>query len=488
LPNATIHGANDLRVSSICADSRQCQPGDLFAALPGVKIDGHDFVQEAIRRGASAVLADRPIDALGMPVARVADTRPAYARLCQALADNPTGRLKLIGVTGTNGKTTTSWLIGSILAAAGQRAGILGTLGYCDGNELEPAAWTTPPAPVLAAWLNRMLTTNRTHAVMEVSSHALAQDRVAGLEYDVACVTNVRHDHLDFHRTPVAYRAAKERLFEHLRPGGFAVLNADDDACVDYLERLDAPALTIALDAEAEITATPIEQCLSEQTFLLHAGNETAAVRTHLIGRHNIYNCLVAAAVGLGYGFDLTTIVRGLETVDRLPGRLERIECGQPFGVFVDYAHTPDALAGVLDALRNLTSGRVLCVFGAGGDRDSTKRPKMGRAVEARADVVVLTSDNPRTEDPRRITRDVLHGCVEPAGIEVIPDRAAAIERALGQARPGDCVLIAGKGHETYQIVGDERYEFDDADVARRWLYDDAREVVPTRSLLRIAA
>jgi UDP-N-acetylmuramoyl-L-alanyl-D-glutamate--2,6-diaminopimelate ligase len=329
-----------------------------------------------------------------------------------------------------------------------------------------------------------MVVTNRTHAVMEVSSHALVQDRVAGIEYDVACVTNVRHDHLDLHGTPVRYREAKERLFEHLKPEGFAVLNADDEACRDYLDRLQHPALTIGIDGEAEITATPLEQCLSEQTFLLHAGSDTAAVRTHLVGRHNIYNCLTAAAVGLGYGIDLQTVVRGLETVDRLPGRMERIECGQPFGVFIDYAHTPDALAGMLDTLRDVTPGRVICVFGAGGDRDSTKRPKMGRVVEARADLAIITNDNPRTENPQRIVRDILRGCVEPMAVEVIHDRAEAIEYALSQARRGDSVLIAGKGHETHQIVGLEQRPFDDREIACRHLYQSPR----VDHMLRIAA
>ncbi|HWA98863.1 MAG TPA: UDP-N-acetylmuramoyl-L-alanyl-D-glutamate--2,6-diaminopimelate ligase, partial [Pirellulales bacterium] len=459
LRDAEVIGSDDVRVTSICADSRRCEPGDLFAALPGYRVDGHDFVHEAVRRGASAVLAHHPVGDLGVPVAYVTDTRPAYARLCQALVDDPGRRLKLIGVTGTNGKTTTSWLIASILARAGLRPGVLGTLGYCDGSELSPAQWTTPPAPVMAAWMHRMVEANRSHVVMEVSSHALAQHRVDGLEFDVACVTNVRHDHLDYHRTPHQYRAAKARLLESIRPGGFAVLNADDDVCAEWLGRTNAASLSVGLESDAQVTATLLEQHASEQTFLLHAGDETAAVHTHLIGRHNLYNCLTAAAAGLGLGIDLTTVARGLETVNRLPGRLERIECGQPFNVFVDYAHTADALAGVLDTLRDVTAGRVICVFGAGGDRDSTKRPKMGRAVEARADLAIVTSDNPRTESQRRITRDILRGCVEPLAIELIDNRAAAIEWALSQARPGDSVLIAGKGHETEQIVGTERFE-----------------------------
>jgi UDP-N-acetylmuramoyl-L-alanyl-D-glutamate--2,6-diaminopimelate ligase len=471
LPEAEIVGAADIRVKSCSADSRQCRPGDLFAALPGVRSDGHDFAREALKAGAKALLAERPVPGLSLPTCFVPNARDAYGRICQALAGQPSKRLKVIGVTGTNGKTTTSYLIASILSAAGFQPGVLGTLGYCDGEEIASAQWTTPPAPVLASWLARMAANGCTHAVMEVSSHALSQSRVAGVDFDVACVTNVRHDHLDYHGTARNYRLAKGKLFEHLAPEGFAILNVDDAGSSSYLARLDGPVLTIGIENAAEVNASIIEQFVSEQTFLLGAGSEFVPVHTHLIGKHNVYNCLMAAAVGLAYGIDLATIVRGIESVDRLPGRLERLECGQPFGVFVDYAHTPDALANCLDTLREVTSRRLICVFGAGGDRDRLKRPQMGQAVESRADLTVITSDNPRSEDPQKIIGDILKGCLEPADVQVIPDRGEAIRWALAQARAGDCVLIAGKGHEDYQIIGDERLEFDDREVAREWLY-----------------
>jgi UDP-N-acetylmuramoyl-L-alanyl-D-glutamate--2,6-diaminopimelate ligase len=310
-----------------------------------------------------------------------------------------------------------------------------------------------------------------THAVMEVSSHALDQSRVAGAWFDAACVTNVTHDHLDYHANLRDYRRAKAKLFNHLSEEGFAVLNADDSGSAEYLRQLDCPVLTVAIDHPAEITAVPVEQFLSEQTFLLSAGSETVPVRTQMIGRHHIYNCLTAAAVGLAYGIELTTVAQGLESVGHVPGRLERIECGQPFGVFVDFAHTPDALAGVLEALRQVTAGRLICVFGAGGGRDRQKRPLMGRAVEQGASVAILTNDNPRYEDPQEILREVLGGFCHPQVAQVIPDRCAAICQALAMAQPGDCVLIAGKGHERYQILGDERLPFDDCEVARDLLY-----------------
>ena len=359
-----------------------------------------------------------------------------------------------------------------MLKAAGHRVGVLGTLGYLDGRIVEDSTHTTPPPERLASLLARMVGNECSHAVMEVSSHALDQSRVAGVSFDAACVTNVTHDHLDYHATLHNYRQAKAKLFDHLDDEGFAVLNADDAVSASYLRHLGCPTLTVGIQNAAEITALPLEQCPSEQTFLLTAGSDTVPVRTKMIGTHHIYNCLEATAVGLAYGIELTTIVRGLESIDYVPGRLERVECGQPFGVFIDFAHTPDALTSALAALRHVTTGRLICVFGAGGERDCQKRPLMGQAVEQGADLAILTNDNPRHEDPLAIFRGVLDGFQGAgASVEVIADRAAAIYRALDAARPGDCVLIAGKGHETYQIIGDQRLPLDDREVAREWLY-----------------
>jgi UDP-N-acetylmuramoyl-L-alanyl-D-glutamate--2,6-diaminopimelate ligase len=471
LPEADIVGADDVWISGCTSDSRQLHEGDVFAAFLGSRQDGHDFAGDAVELGCAAVLAERAMPELPVPTCVVPNAREAFARLCQSLAGNPSRQMKLIGVTGTNGKTTTSCLIAGVLSAAGHRVGVLGTLGYLDGRIIEESTHTTPPPERLASLLSRMVRNDCTHAVMEVSSHALDQSRVAGIEFDAACVTNVTHDHLDYHASLIAYRQAKAKIFDHVGIDGFAVLNADDAGSAEFLRRHAGPALTIGIDSPAEITAVPVEQFASEQTFLLTAGSETVPVRTKMIGRHHIYNCLAAAAVGLAYEIELTTIVRGLESVGHVPGRLERIECGQPFSVFVDFAHTPDALCGVLKTLRQVTSGRVICVFGAGGQRDSQKRPLMGRAVEQGANIAILTTDNPRHEDPLTIFRNVLDGFVNRAAVQVIPDRTAAIQRALGMAEPGDCVLIAGKGHETCQIIGSERLPHDDREVAREWLY-----------------
>ncbi|MBN1394307.1 MAG: UDP-N-acetylmuramoyl-L-alanyl-D-glutamate--2,6-diaminopimelate ligase [Pirellulales bacterium] len=473
LPEVELIGGDDSPVGGCACDSRKVRPGDVFVAVAGDRCDGNDFVAEAVERGCAAVVSERPLSDLPVPSCVVPNARECYARLCQALAGNPSRLLKLIGVTGTNGKTTVACLIAGIFKEAGRGIGVLGTLGYLDGRIVEPSTHTTPPADKLATLLARMVRNGCTHAVMEVSSHALDQSRVAGAWFDTACVTNVTHDHLDYHGTLRAYRRAKARIFDHLADDGLVVLNADDPGSAAYLRRLDRPVLTVGIRRPAEITAAPIEQFSGEQTFLLTAGSENVPVRTRMIGRHNIYNCLTAAAVGLAHGIELTTIVRGLEFAGQVPGRLERIECGQPFGVFVDYAHTPDALEVVLKTLRKVTAGRLICVFGAGGERDRDKRPLMGRAVERTADLAVLTNDNPRREDPETIFRDVLGGFIAPRAVEVVPDRAAAIHLALASARFGDCVLIAGKGHETHQIVGERRLDFDDCEVAREWLYEN---------------
>jgi UDP-N-acetylmuramoyl-L-alanyl-D-glutamate--2,6-diaminopimelate ligase len=482
LPDALLHGADDIVVERCSSDSRRCRPGDLFAALKGTRHDGHDHVDEAIRQGAAAVLCERPLAQLTRPWCQVANSAEAYGRICQALAGNPSRRLKVIGVTGTSGKTTTSYLIASVLSTAGHLTGVMGTLGSCDGVDIEATRLTTPGAPTLAAWLARCETNGCSHAVMEVSSHALAQCRVAGIDFDAACVTNVRHDHLDYHHDWQNYRAAKARLLDQLNPCGVAVLNADDRGSISLLDEAPGPALTIGVDAAAEITATPVEQHVSEQLFLLSSGEESIPVRTTLVGRHNIENCLMAAAVGLAYGIDLPTIVRGLESVTRIPGRLDRIECGQPFGVFVDYAHTPDALTVVLETLREVTRGRLICVFGAGGDRDRSKRPLMGRAVEQLADLAVVTSDNPRQESPLAIIDDVLSGIEDRFAVRTIVDRGEAIHWALAAARPGDCVLIAGKGHETHQIVGERKIACDDVQLASQWLYRNQAPVLMRRA------
>ncbi len=471
LPLARFIGAEDISVQRCVCDSRRLRSGDLFAALPGAHLDGAQFAADAVRDGAIGVLSHCPLPELNVPVCVVPNVHEAFGRLSQALAGNPTQALKVIGITGTNGKTTTACLIGRMLAQNGYRVGMLGTLGYYDGKECDDAPWTTPPAEVAARYFARMAENECTHAVVELSSHALDQYRLAGVELDALCVTNVQRDHLDYHQTIDQYRQTKSKALDYLKPEGVAVINADDPVSSEYLDLIDGPALTVGIDAAAELQASIIDRHVSEQTFLLFAGSDTVPVRTRMIGRHHVSNCLASAAVGLAAGLPLVNVVRSLESVEYVPGRLQRIECGQPFSVFVDFAHTPDALAGTLQSLREVIDGRLICVFGAGGDRDWEKRPLLGREAEAGADRLIITSDNPRSEDPQAIIGDILEGLEAPAGAKVLADRTEAIHEALAMAEPGDCVLLAGKGHEAFQVVGDDRIELDDYEVATEWLY-----------------
>ena len=440
--------------------------GDLFVALDSAHT-GSDSIAEAIARGSAGVLCDRPLPEANIPVCLVSNAREAYGLICQALAGHPSDVLKIIGVTGANGKTTTSCLIAGVLAHAGNKVGLLSRLGYFDGEDVEYAAVPTPPPDRLASVLARMVRNGCSHAVMDVSDRALEQSLVAGVCYDAACVTNMSGEN-------------GLRLFDHLRGEGLMVVNADDPASAGCLRQIDGPALTVGISSTAEITGTPIEQFPSEQTFLITAGSDTMPVRTQMIGRHHIYNCLTAAAVGLAYGIDLPRIVRTLEAAKHVPGRLERIECGQPFSVFVDYAHTPDALAGCLQTLRSVIQGRLICVFGAeSGGRESAESDAaestlrlLGRVLEQASDAAILTSGNPPCKNQAAIVQDLLSGFTRPDHAEIILQRRAAIHRALSLAQTGDCVLIAGKGYETLEIEDVENLPPDDRRIASDWLYE----------------
>jgi UDP-N-acetylmuramoyl-L-alanyl-D-glutamate--2,6-diaminopimelate ligase len=470
LPDATFIGCSDIEVSCVSTDSRTVAPGQLFAAICGAHCDGHRFLADAVRRGAAAVLVERPAPELSEPQCVVPDTRVAYATLCHALAGNPAARLTVIGITGTNGKTTTAILTRSILQAAGHRVGLIGTIEQIDGVTSIPAALTTPGPDVLARLMRRMVDAGCSHAVMEVSSHALDQRRTAGITFDTAVFTNLTQDHLDYHRDIDAYRAAKARLFRERGPRAYAVLNADDPTSKLYAEECPGPIMRYAMRSVADFTAYDVRPSLDGSRFFVESCSGRCEIATPLTGEHNVYNLLAAAAVGRRYGIAWDVIRAGLEGVAAIPGRLERVRCGQPFGVLVDYAHTPGAIRSVLASLRRVCTGRILCLFGAGGDRDRTKRPLMAQAVEAAADAIVVTSDNPRSEDPRRIIREIVAGFRRRQPDEVEPDRRKAIELILAMARPGDCVLIAGKGHESYQIVGTQRLPFSDRAVAVEYL------------------
>lgn len=468
LPLAEFNGLGDPIVTGCSADVRQCQRGDVFIALPGARLENEAFA--ALKRaGVVAIVGDQPLEQRELPMAQVHDVRAAYGNICQALAGQPSRKLKVIGVAGSSGKTTASHLIASVLCEGRYASGILGSLGYFDGYDWNEAPSTTPHPPAMASWLRNMTANGCTHAVVEVSAQALQQSRLAGVDLDVACLTHVRQP-----RTTLDNRGAQHslraRLLEQLVPEGFAVLNADDDACLDLLERLDGPVLTVGIERAAELMATPLEQFICEQTYLLSAGSLNLPVRTKLVGRRNIYNGLIAAAVGLAYGLELPEIVRGLEQIESIAGRLERIECGQGFGVFVDGANSGEALADALDTLRALTPGRVICVCSVDPRHDRPQRTRLGRAVETHADLAVLTTQHSLMADQPGAIRDVLRGCTNQDWLHVMSNRHHAIGWAIEQAEPGDCVLIAGRGHETYTTIDGVRHEFDDREVAREWL------------------
>jgi UDP-N-acetylmuramoyl-L-alanyl-D-glutamate--2,6-diaminopimelate ligase len=469
-PQASFVGCGDIHCTAVTDRSTSCRPNSLFAVIRGVHADGHDFIREALEHGAAALLVDRPLADVAVPQCVVADVRRAYAELCSAIMAHPANHLGLAGVTGTNGKTTTTWLIRSILQAAGRQTGLLGTIEYSDGITTEPSHLTTPDPADLARRLAAMVSLKTTHAAMELSSHALDQRRTAGTLLDAAVITNITQDHFDYHQNFTAYRRSKLRIFDYLKPAGLAIVNVDDAGSRSCLEDAPKRVMSYGLNEPADVSGEIVAASHTGSRFRLTIGTESALVESPLVGRHNVSNCLAAAAVASHFGIGLEEISRGIEALAAVPGRLEHIDCGQPFPVFVDYAHTEDALRNCLASVRPMTKGRIICVFGAGGDRDRTKRPLLGRAA-AEADLPVITSDNPRSEDPAGIINDILAGF---SGTKRQPyvesDRERAIRWAIQHAGPADAVLIAGKGHETEQIIGPQRIPFDDREVARECL------------------
>ncbi|WP_447973482.1 UDP-N-acetylmuramoyl-L-alanyl-D-glutamate--2,6-diaminopimelate ligase [Nitrospira sp. Kam-Ns4a] len=478
-------GALDVEVTDVTDDSRRVRAGSLFVAVKGGRADGHAFLQAAMAAGAAALVVQDPWPTAAceptVPVIRVADSRRAVGLLASRLRGEPSTRLTMIGVTGTNGKTTVTYLCKALLEAAGRRVGLIGTVDYQIGSERIAASHTTPGAAELQALLGRMVEAGLDTAVLEVSSHALALDRVAGCEFDLAVFTNLTQDHLDFHRDMEDYFQAKLRLFTGLTDAGAkrrpkrAIVNADDPRGHHVCGASGVPVWTYAVEKRADLRAEDVRLALACTRFTAVTPRGVFPVESRLVGEHNVYNLLAAIGVALHEGVAPGTIRETLRGGINVPGRFERVEVGQDFTVVVDYAHTEDALVRLLDTVQALKTGRIITVFGCGGDRDRGKRPKMGRAAALRSDLVVLTSDNPRSEDPLAILREIEAGVMEvqarrPVRYEVIPDRRQAIERAVREAKPGDMVLIAGKGHEDYQIVGTQRLHFDDREVAREAL------------------
>jgi UDP-N-acetylmuramoyl-L-alanyl-D-glutamate--2,6-diaminopimelate ligase len=453
-------GAPSVDVSALAYDNRAVQPGTVFFCVPGMTRDGHDFAPDAIARGAAALVVDHPLG-LGVPEVVVHDVRAAMAPAAARLAGDPTARLQVVGITGTNGKTTSAFLVRALLEAAGRRTGLLGTVSSVIGGNETPTIRTTPEAIDLQRTFREMLDAGDECCAMEVSSHALELHRADAIHWRVAVFTNLTQDHLDFHPDMESYFAAKRRLFE-AGPRA-AVINVDDP----YGRRLaeDFDAVTIAIDSDADLRAEDVRFELTGSTFAV----DGLELRSPLPGRFNVLNVLGAVAVARELGVDDATIARAVPQAGRVPGRFEPVDEGQSFAVLVDYAHTPDSLENVLRAARQLARGRVVCVFGCGGDRDRGKRPEMGRIASELADVAIVTSDNPRSEDPEAIIAEVLAGMGPGAVTEV--DRRAAIDQAVGLADAGDVVVIAGKGHEQGQeFEGGRKVPFDDVTVAREAL------------------
>ncbi|HLJ62407.1 MAG TPA: UDP-N-acetylmuramoyl-L-alanyl-D-glutamate--2,6-diaminopimelate ligase [bacterium] len=464
-----VLGSRDREVTGLAYHSAHVRAGDLFAAIRGLSQDGHRYAQDAARRGAVAVLVDHAVPDVGATQVVVPDTRQALAFVAAAFHGTPSEHLWVCGVTGTNGKTTTTYLLEAILARAGRRVGLVGTLGARLGGapvEFHATTPTTPEAPDVQRLLAEMRAAGAGDVIMEVTSHALALHRVDACRFGAAVFTNLTQDHLDFHGDLAGYRDAKARLFEMVAPDGLSVVNADDEASAAMASRSRARVWTYGIEQRADVCA--------ERLTLGPRGTRGSVVwpggRMPLVlplpGRFNVANALAAAAVALARGIPPEVVSGALETVPGVPGRCELVNEGQPFTVIVDYAHTPDGLEKVLRLAREVATGRCVTVFGCGGDRDRTKRPIMGRIGTALADYAVFTSDNPRSEDPGAIIREIEAGAAG-RNFESEPDRRLAIGRALALARAGDVVVIAGKGHEPYQILRDRTIAFDDREVAR---------------------
>jgi len=476
----------DPEVTSVTADSRAVRPGSLFVAVPGSRADGHDFAAAAARAGAVAVMAERPVECAPALRLLVPSSRRALALAAANLLGRPGEKLVLCGVTGTKGKTTVTWLVEACADAAGVPVGLIGTVTCRVPGRSRPASLTTPDATEVQALLAEMVVAGARLGVMEVSSHALDQERVAGLSFRAAGFTNLGRDHLDYHPDLESYFQAKRRLFDQLAPGGTAVVNAGDPFGARLAAALAGARRTtwrFGLPGAGELRAREARLGIAGIDAVLETPLGELPVRSPLVGAHNLENLLCAAGLALAVELPPDAVARGLSASAGAPGRLERIE-GRGVAAFIDYAHTPDSLVAACAALRALSPRRLLVVFGCGGDRDRGKRPLMGRAAGEAADLVVVTSDNPRTEDPRAIIDAILPG-VEAAGLPrlsaasaragargclAVPDRREAIALAVAAARSGDAVLVAGKGHEDYQIVGTERLHLDDREEARRAL------------------
>jgi UDP-N-acetylmuramoyl-L-alanyl-D-glutamate--2,6-diaminopimelate ligase len=472
---------HDVEVAAIQYDSRKVRQGDLFVAMRGLAADGHAFIPQAIAGGARVVVleddaafADSYFMHAGVVKVLVENARKTLALLAGNFYDHPARKLMLIGVTGTNGKTTTTHLIKSILETAGEKVGLIGTIAYMVGDQRIPATHTTPESLELNALLAEMVTQRCTAAVMEVSSHSLAMHRVHGLDFRVGVFTNLTQDHLDFHGTMERYTEAKQILFDTLAVSSHAVVNADDAAGKRIASRSQAHVLSYGATANADVRAENISLSVRGSEFTVRHGVTNTTVTSPLTGRFNVANILAAFSTGLAVGIDRTLIAGGIRAVSSVRGRFEQIVAPGGWTAIVDYAHTPDALENCLKTIHDVLpasgGGRIITVFGCGGNRDRGKRPQMGRIATELSDSTIITSDNPRNEDPGMIIDEIRAGVKPNSDVRIESDRRRAIALALGLARSGDVVLIAGKGHEDYQVIGATKHHFDDREEVERFI------------------
>lgn len=471
IPTITIEGVQNTEITGIAYDSRQVQEGNLFVCIKGFETDGHKYLPSAIANGARAVIVqdDAPVKD-GVTKIRVENSRQALSLVADNFYGHPSHKMNMIGITGTNGKTTSTYLIDAIFRANGDKTGIIGTIRYKIGDKFYPAVRTTPESVDIHQLFAQMLADSVETAIMEVSSHALALDRVLGIDFDVAIFTNLTRDHLDFHETFEAYRDAKLKLFRMLADPSRqkAVINFDDRFSEYFAEACAVPVIGFGIDARKDVYPKDYELSINGTKLLVATPAGDLAIEAKLRGKSNVYNILTAIATAIAKNVSLDAIKAGIESVENVAGRFESVDCGQPFGVIVDYAHTPDALERLLETVLDIGVKRLITVFGCGGDRDRGKRPQMGEIVTRLSDIAVVTSDNPRTEEPMAIIDDILEGVLPNSTYEVEPDRRTAIKRAIEIAESGDVVVIAGKGHEDYQILGKTKIHFDDREEARK--------------------
>lgn len=464
---------DNFEVNGVSAHSKTVKKDFLFIAVKGVRGDGFEFIPEAIKNGARVIIygssfRGQVLDKKTIYI-KVKDTRAAVARIATAFYGSPSRRLKVAGVTGTNGKTTVTYLMEAIIKKAGYVPGVIGTINYRYKNKTIPSVNTTPGPIELESMLAQMKRAGVTHVAMEVSSHALDQQRTRGIDFRAAVFTNITQDHLDYHKTRARYLEAKSLLFSQLPKGSWAVINNDDRHAGCLKKETRARVITYGIDKKADVMASDIHFDVTHTEFIFVYGKQRMPVKTRLIGKYNVYNILAAAAWALASGFSLKVIKASIESFGVVPGRLERVACNKEYSVLVDYAHTEDALKNVIGTLQQLAKKKIIVVFGCGGDRDRSKRPKMGRVVTEMADFAVISSDNPRSEDPAAIVKEIKKG-IRKNNYCVVLDRRQAIKKSLSLACCDDIVLLAGKGHEDYQVIGNKKIHFDDREVVRECL------------------